>query len=90
MEDSNVFDPYTVAIRKSANIIGHIYVPRKISAVCYLFVQRGGTLTCIANNQFPSSVLCRFTTRRFADTLRGLEKERRTKDDLMEERWHKY
>ena len=44
-EDSNAFDPYAVAIRKSANVIGH--VPRKISAACSLFIQRGGTLTCI-------------------------------------------
>ena len=27
------------------NVIGHI--SRKISAVCLLFIQRGGTLTCI-------------------------------------------
>ena len=33
-EDSNAFDPYAVAIRKSANVIGH--VPRKISAACSL------------------------------------------------------
>ena len=39
MEDSNAFDPYAVAIRKGANIIGH--VPRKISAACSLFIQRG-------------------------------------------------
>ena len=38
-EDSNAFDPYAVAIRKSANVIGH--VPRKISAACLLFIQRG-------------------------------------------------
>ena len=44
-EDSNAFDLYAVAIRKSANVIGH--VPRKISAACSLFIQRGGTLTCI-------------------------------------------
>ena len=44
-EDSNAFDPYAVAIRKSANVIGH--VPQKISAACSLFIQRGGTLTCI-------------------------------------------
>ena len=45
MEDSNAFDPYAVAIRKNANVIGH--VPWKISAACSLFIQRGGTLTCI-------------------------------------------
>ena len=40
-EDSNAFDhePYTLGIRKSANVIGHI--PRKISAACSLFIQRG-------------------------------------------------
>ena len=51
MEDSNAFDPYTVAIRKSVNVIGH--VPGKISAAYSVFVQKGGTLTCIANYQFP-------------------------------------
>ena len=70
-EDNNAFDPYAVAIRKSANVIGH--VPQKISAAYSLFVQKGGTLTCIANYRFPSSVFCRFTTRWFADTLNGLE-----------------
>ena len=46
-EDSNAFDLYAVAItsRKSANVIGHVYW--KISAACSLFIQRGGTLTCI-------------------------------------------
>ena len=34
-EDSNAFDPYAVAIRKSANVIG--CVPWKISATCSLF-----------------------------------------------------
>ena len=38
-EDSNEFDPYAVAIWKSVNVIGH--VPRKISAACSLFIQRG-------------------------------------------------
>ena len=35
----NAFDPYTVAVRKSTNVIGH--VPQKISAACSLFIQRG-------------------------------------------------
>ena len=34
MEDSNAFHSYAVAIRKSANVIGHI--PRKISAACII------------------------------------------------------
>ena len=40
-EDSNAFDPYAVAIRKSANVIGH--VPRRHSN--------------LYNYRFPSSVL---------------------------------
>ena len=44
-EDSNAFDPYVLAIRKGADVIGH--VPHKISAAFSLFIQRGGTLTCI-------------------------------------------
>ena len=43
MEDSNAFNPYAVAIRKSENVIGH--VPWKSAGS--LFIQRGGTLTCI-------------------------------------------
>ena len=35
VEDSNAFDLYTVAIKKSASVIGH--VPRKISTACSLF-----------------------------------------------------
>ena len=50
MEDSNAFGPYTVAIRKSVSVIGH--VSGKISAAYSLFVQKGGTLTCIANYRF--------------------------------------
>ena len=33
-EDSNAFDPYAVAIRKNANVIGRI--PQKIFVVCSL------------------------------------------------------
>ena len=44
-EDINPTDPYAVAIKKGMVVIRH--VPRKISAACYLFVQRGGTLDCI-------------------------------------------
>ena len=40
--DSNAFDLYTTAIRKSANVIRH--VTWKISAVCSLFIERGGRL----------------------------------------------
>ena len=44
-EDMNPMDPYAVAIKNRREVIGH--VPRKISAACFLFIQRGGTLNCI-------------------------------------------
>ena len=43
-EDRNLMDPYVVVIKKGVEVIGHI--PRKISAVCCLFIQKGGILTC--------------------------------------------
>ncbi|XP_064388500.1 uncharacterized protein LOC135336575 [Halichondria panicea] len=43
-EHANVRDRYAVAVRKSSLTIGHI--PRKISTLCSLFLQRGGTITC--------------------------------------------
>ena len=40
MEDENLFDPYAVAVtEKGSNVIGH-NIPRKISAVCSLFLER--------------------------------------------------
>ena len=55
-EDSNDTNLYAVAMKKGADIIGH--VPRKISvAYMYpLFIQRGSTVTCIImirNVTFP-------------------------------------
>ena len=52
-KDSNDADSCAVAIKKRADITGHI--PRKISAACLLFIQRGGTITCIiidSHNQY--------------------------------------
>ena len=43
-EEGNISDPYTVAFIKSGVIIGH--VPRRISAACNLFIQRGGAVMC--------------------------------------------
>ena len=56
-EDGNIMDPYAVAIMKGSEIIGH--VPHKISAVCYLFIQKSGILTCIitdSNHQYSSDL----------------------------------
>ena len=41
-ESGNPHDPYAVVIKKGSLVVGH--VPRKISAVCSLFL-RAGTIT---------------------------------------------
>ena len=56
-KDGNIMDPFAVAIMKGLEIIGH--VPHKISAACYLFIQKGGILTCIitdSNHQYSSDL----------------------------------
>ena len=56
-EDGNIVDPYVVAIMKGSELIGH--VPRKISAACYLFIQKSGILTCFitdSNHQYSSDL----------------------------------
>ena len=44
-ESTNANDPYAVAVRKDDNVVGH--VPRRISAACSLFIQKGGHIVCI-------------------------------------------
>ena len=43
-EPGNVRDPYAVAVTKpeSSTIVGH--VPRKMSAICSLFLRKGGSI----------------------------------------------
>ena len=56
-EDKNIMDSYAVAIMKGSEIIGQ--VPCKISDACYLFIQKGGILTCIitdSNHQCSSDL----------------------------------
>ena len=43
-EESNPHDPFAVSVHDGPNIVGQ--VPRKFSALCALFIQRGGTITC--------------------------------------------
>ena len=43
-ERSNRFDPFAVSVMKQGTIVGHL--PRKISAVCSLFLLRNGTISC--------------------------------------------
>ena len=43
-EVGNIQDPFAVAIKKSSTTVGH--VPRKVSAVCSMFLRRGGSIMC--------------------------------------------
>ena len=43
-EIGNVYDPFAVCVQKDGDVVGH--VPRKISAVCSLFLRRNGTIHC--------------------------------------------
>jgi len=45
IEYENASDLYAVATKKGSKIVEH--VPRKISAVCNLFLKFGGSLCCI-------------------------------------------
>jgi len=44
-EDDDYVNPFDVAVVKNVNIVGH--VPRTISAVCSLFLCRGGSIGCL-------------------------------------------
>ena len=55
-EVGNSHDPMAVAVKKGSNVVGH--VPRKISAVCSIFLRRGGTINCrVAGHRRYSSDL---------------------------------
>ena len=43
-ESGNNKDPYAVAVMRRGTVVGH--VPRKISAACFLFLRRNGTIHC--------------------------------------------
>ena len=43
-ETGNVFDLFAVCVQKDGDIVGH--VPRKISAICSLFLRRNETIHC--------------------------------------------
>ena len=46
-QTSNRHDPFAVAIKKNDVVVGH--VPRRFSAICSLFLRRGGSITCTVN-----------------------------------------
>ena len=48
-ELTNVHDIYAVAMKRGANIVGH--VPRSISYLCYLFIESGGNIQCEITGQ---------------------------------------
>ena len=55
-EVGNSRDPMAVAVKKGGDVVGH--VPRKLSAVCSIFLQRGGTISCrVAGHRLYSSDL---------------------------------
>ena len=43
-EPGNRHDTFAVAVKKDEVIVGH--VPRCISPICYVFLRRGGTISC--------------------------------------------
>ena len=43
-ERNNSSDQYAVAVKKDDEIVSHL--PRKLSHVCWIFLRRGGTITC--------------------------------------------
>ena len=43
-ETGNISDPFAVGVLKDGVIVGH--VPRKISSICSLFLQRNGSIIC--------------------------------------------
>ena len=46
-ETNNIHDPFAVAVLKDNIIVGHI--PKKVSAVCSLFLRRSGSIVCHVN-----------------------------------------
>lgn len=43
-EVGNRRDPHAIAVKKDSIIVGHL--PRKISCICSIFIQRGGEIHC--------------------------------------------
>ena len=50
-ELGNLKDLFTMSVLKGSTIVGH--VPRKISVICSMFLQTGGTIDCtvVGNRQ---------------------------------------
>ena len=50
-EIGNCYDSHAVAVKKTieGDIITVGYVPRKISAICSIFIRRGGSIVCFVS-----------------------------------------
>jgi len=48
-ETTNLHDPFAVAVLHERRIVGHL--PREISALCALFIERRGRITCQVNGR---------------------------------------
>ena len=81
-ETGNRHNPYAVVTLSDGRVIGH--VPRKISPVCSIFIQRGGFITCTVSDrrhysadleQGESEILCKI---KFS-TSSSVEKEKAEK-----------
>ena len=56
-EISNCYDTHAVAIKKTikSDIKTVGYGPRKISAICSIFIRRGGSIVCLVNGSCKCS-----------------------------------
>ena len=54
IEEGNVEYQYAVAVLRENIVVGHI--PRKISAACYLFIKRNGSISCVITGKRQYSI----------------------------------
>ena len=56
-ELGNLRDPFIVSLVKGTTIVGHM--PRKISAICFMFLQTGGIINCcvISGRQYSRDLV---------------------------------
>ena len=77
-ESGNIHDLYAIAVERDSEIVGHL--PRTISTPCHIFLQRGGSITCIIigarqfSNDLPQGGLEVPCTLNFEGALNNIEK----------------
>lgn len=57
-ETRNTKDRYAVAVKKDGMVVGHL--PKKISHLCSIFLQRGNIVCCVSGRQRYSADLPQF------------------------------